>query len=177
MKTMVDSHKMSGTNAQRLTMLPDNDFVTFYETDTNSEYEWKGSEWVQTKANGSSLIRIVASDVLPPENSKYTDTLNILIATGATAQTSGDISGYSHGVIQITAITAIDTLLIQGYLDAAQTKLSDAILVYSTAGTATTASALAATGTYYIRDMAFNGLKVTKTGANGIATVEISLKS
>jgi len=64
MKTMVDSHKMSGTNAQRLTMLPDTDFITFYETDTNAEYQWKGSEWVLTSVDGAARVTTMPGGVI-----------------------------------------------------------------------------------------------------------------
>lgn len=45
-----------GTNAERLAISAadiDGKFVCFYETDLNSEYEWKGSEWVQTSIHGA----------------------------------------------------------------------------------------------------------------------------
>jgi len=173
---MIDSHKMSGTNAERLLLVPGNDFISFYETDTNAEYEWKGTEWIQTKTNGEKHVRIIASDVIDPANNVYPDTITIA-QSAASYDSAGDCSGFSHGVIQVTSVHASDSLLIQGYLDAAKTKLSDAILLYTTAGVAATASAIAAAATYYIRDSAFHGFKITKTGSNGAAGVEIVMKA
>lgn len=59
MKTVETGYKISGTNAERLAISAGSlgqQEITFYETDTNSEYEWKGSEWVLTKVNGAASV-------------------------------------------------------------------------------------------------------------------------
>lgn len=47
---------LSGTNAERLALTTaslGSVQYTFFESDTNTTYEWKGTKWVQTKSNGS----------------------------------------------------------------------------------------------------------------------------
>lgn len=58
MKSVISNSKLYGTNAERLAMnltTTDNE-IHFYETDTNSEYEWKGSEWVLKSINGAACV-------------------------------------------------------------------------------------------------------------------------
>lgn len=59
MKAMQNSSIVYGTDAERTAMNAadlGSNAVVFFTTDTNATYEWKGSEWEQTKTGGAKHV-------------------------------------------------------------------------------------------------------------------------
>lgn len=170
--------------ALALTLVAANDGYPVKATTTSDgyidgySYTWNGGTLVfdadPRVTSGATDVHIRTTDILSPEYNYYTDTLSILAAGTNTPVTSGDISGYSHGIIVVTATA--ETIALTAYLDDAHTIETSAITVYTTAQVATVATALAS-GTYYIKDAAFKALHATKSANVNAATIQVVMKS
>lgn len=111
MITQIEQSKVSGTNAERLAMaVTPGNFMAFYETDTNSEYEWKGSEWVQTSTNGAAHVTTQGGTTdYGPYPATYYDGSALAVTMAASASgtvviTSGDLSAYNQTLFEVVAI-------------------------------------------------------------------------
>lgn len=85
MKPIVSLSKVYGTNAERLAMnlAADDKEIQFYETDTNIEYLWKGSEWIVQDPPAMTLIPVVENTWI--DISDYVGKLIHFTASGADA--------------------------------------------------------------------------------------------
>ena len=124
MKTMIDRHEMSGTNAERLLLVPGNDFIDFYETDTNSTYLWHGTEWEKTKTNEATHIEAMSVNTTAGgANKKFTingTSAQSQAITSSFALVTPSVDCYFREAANPTAVAPVtdgalgDNLLIAG---------------------------------------------------------------
>jgi hypothetical protein len=115
--TVNEVKRMHGTNADRLAFAGYASVaVIFYETDTNSEYEWNGAEWILKSINGAVCVtqstltagERVTADVIAVEQQFEYETVAASQTTQALGAV-GAIGDFLHSII-ITASTGTITI-------------------------------------------------------------------
>lgn len=113
-----------GTNAERLAIVNadiDGKYALFYETDTNAEYEWKGSKWVQTRTNGAAHTTSPAYTFVTYSDATYTYYCEAVIGTARSTAAwqvsrkttaTGDIvyagtGAFAHAATSLAIVTAL----------------------------------------------------------------------
>lgn len=114
--------RMYGTNAERLALVTTDLGTTeicFYETDTGSEYSWKGSEWVQVSTDGAKHVTQATltagedqtNDVVKVEQRYAYET----VAASQTAQVlgaTGAVNDFLHKLICVVNTSATSAVTI-----------------------------------------------------------------
>lgn len=119
MQTVSESKsKVYGTNAERLAMnlgTTEHEFE-FYETDTNSEYQWKGSEWVQISTNGAAHVTQTSGtwDYGPYPDRDWNQTTGTGVNDNDLLFTQSNMTPYSTHIIHSTAGTVDVEISIDG---------------------------------------------------------------
>lgn len=106
MRTITSSIKVYGTAAERAAMrdsdIPDNQEITFVEDDTDNEYQWNGTDWVQTRSAGAAKVYISSQADMDSRQTIAHIASGTTPTGSVTAGSWINRAGYDRGVIEIS---------------------------------------------------------------------------